>query len=104
MTAKEIIENEWECVRRADDGECDRECEKCDLVMPTIDILVAYDIACDALDKQIPKKPKFFGTGNVNGDYIYDLMCCPCCEEVFYDGRVNYCPSCGNKLDWEEDK
>lgn len=48
----------------------------------------AYDIAIAALEKQIPKK--------------MDRYYCPICRHYFEDGEAhNYCPNCGQKLDWE---
>ncbi len=57
--------------------------------------------AIDALEKQIPKEPKykkqlrdFFGMATVvKGD-------CPCCGKVEIYSNANYCPDCGQKLDW----
>ena len=60
----------------------------------------------EALKKQIPKEPKykkqlrdFFGTTFVTkGD-------CPCCGKAEIYSNANYCPDCGQKLNWgkEED-
>lgn len=44
-----ILENEAECVRRADKGLCDRDCERCELVRPTDEILDSYQIAIEAV-------------------------------------------------------
>lgn len=62
--------------------------------------------AIDALEKQIPKEPKykkqlrdFFGVATVvKGD-------CPRCGKAEIYSNANYCPDCGQKLDWgkEED-
>ena len=43
--ASKIIETEIECVQR----DCDRKCEKCDLVMKTDEIVEAYKIAIQAI-------------------------------------------------------
>lgn len=59
--------------------------------------------AIDALEKQIPKEPKykkqlrdFFGMVYVTkGD-------CPCCGKAEIYSNANYCPDCGQKLDWSE--
>ena len=54
----------------------------------------AYDIAIEALEKQIPKKPdieKFWG---------YDDLMCPNCKG-YKIRKPNYCSSCGQHLDWE---
>lgn len=47
--AAELIKNEMRCVRRANDNFCDRDCEKCDLVVETEEILHAYRKAIEAL-------------------------------------------------------
>lgn len=45
--AMNIIQTERTCVLRA--NICNRDCGKCELVMETLDIIEAYDIAIDAL-------------------------------------------------------
>lgn len=60
--------------------------------------------AIDALEKQIPKEPKykkqlrdFFGVATVvKGD-------CPCCGKAEIYSNAKYCPDCGQKLDWSEE-
>lgn len=63
-----------------------------------------YDVAIGALEKQIPKKPI-----QLKG---YKEPCfCPICEpsdETFVKAtcdhdKYNYCPICGQKLDWGND-
>lgn len=53
----------------------------------------AFDIAVEALEKQIPKKllaeTKYYGIGK-----------CPRCGAVFLDQTTNYCGNCGQALDW----
>lgn len=71
------------------------ECEKHNEVI---------DLAIEALEKQIPKSW-------IRNEY-YDGECtweCPCCKEeyVLISGGVkengyNYCPNCGQKLDWND--
>ena len=39
----EIMQTEKECVLRQDTDKCDRNCGKCDLVLPTEEVLQAYD-------------------------------------------------------------
>ena len=58
-----------------------------------------------AVEKQISKKPTYEGDGYADGHLVYDTWICPCCEkryEVDYD-NYDYCPNCGQKLDWEDD-
>lgn len=38
-----VIETERKCVIRNTIGGCDRDCAKCDLLLPTNDIIHAYD-------------------------------------------------------------
>ena len=46
----------------------------------------------EALEKQIPKKPKDDG-------WLY----CPICGRDVLMDRFNYCPDCGQALDWSDD-
>jgi len=50
----------------------------------------AVDMAMKALEKQIPKK------------WFHDcgMYYCPVCNEFMFEG--NYCPNCGQKIDWTE--
>ena len=63
--------------------------------------------ALKALEKQIPKKPDYEGDGyDDNGEIIYDTSYCPCCRhefEAYYD-ITDYCPNCGQALDWSEEE
>ena len=59
-------------------------------------IAKAYDLAIEALEKQIPKKP-------------YDTVHCPLCKiEVELQPidveQVTYCLHCGQAIDWSDDK
>lgn len=63
--------------------------------------------ALKALKKQIPKKPDLEGDGyDDNGELIYDTWICPCCEEHYemdYDD-YEFCPKCGQAIDWGDTK
>lgn len=50
-----------------------------------------YEMASEALIKQIPAKPVRVSNDRTDG--------CPICKEEFYK-KVNYCPKCGKKIDW----
>ena len=39
----EVMKTEKQCVIRNTIGNCDRDCAKCDLLLPTNDIIEAYD-------------------------------------------------------------
>lgn len=67
----------------------------------------AIDMATKALEKQIPKKPipNYIGI-----ETDAKLLCCPACRyqddcdfEDLYDRKYNYCPMCGQALDWENE-
>ena len=46
---KKVITIERECVTRAEKNECDKDCGKCDLVLPSADIIDAYNIILEKL-------------------------------------------------------
>lgn len=59
----------------------------------------ALGVAIHALEKQIPKKPKknfekFSGVWCVCGKYL---------GKGYFVNKPNYCPDCGQKLDWSEE-
>lgn len=58
-------------------------------------------------EKQVPKRPSFEGDGyDDEGNTIYDTWICPCCNkdyEVDYD-EYDYCPDCGQAIDWSDYK
>lgn len=66
----------------------------------------AIDVAIQVLEKQIPKKPTYDGDGYApDGTFVWDEWLCPCCGEryeVDYDD-YDYCPNCGQKLDWSDE-
>lgn len=62
----------------------------------------ALDVAIQALEKQIPKKPK---TNRIDSETIYCK--CPSCNitTVLYRNCImNYCKECGKKLDWSDEE
>ena len=67
----------------------------------------ALEMAINALEKQIPKKPTYEGDGYApDGMFIWGEWICPCCGrryEVDYDD-YDYCPDCGQKLDWSNEE
>ena len=60
------------------------------------DYFEALNLATEALEKQIPKKFSEF-----------DSVWCPSCGENVFDlsndCSFNYCPYCGQALDWSEE-
>lgn len=61
-----------------------------------MDYAVAFEMAIEALEKQVPKKPIGFK---------YEQISCPNCSVSLvyclhsYEG--SYCEDCGQRLDWE---
>ena len=67
----------------------------------TEDDYKANEMAIQALEKQIPKKPISI-TSVENSMYVK----CPTCKltTVLYDGCImEYCKNCGQKLDWRDE-
>lgn len=98
--AIEVVKTEKECVLRNIQG-CDRDCGKCDLVMEDKIIIEGYDMAIQALEKQIPKIPDLWGDGYSDGQFVCDMYTCPNCGENYeidYD-HYEYCPKCGQHMD-----
>ena len=63
----------------------------------------AYDMAIEALEKQIPKKPIIRKTEDYFGYVKYIL--CPNCEKVeFGFNQPCFCELCGQAIDWEVSK
>ena len=74
----------------------------------TEDDYKANEMAIQALEKQIPKKP-------IMKQYFEDLedeyLCCPTCGEILTDripadNKTFYfhCMNCGQKLDWSDEE
>ena len=64
------------------------------------DGIEAIQIAIQALEKQIPKKVQLRHIRKFDG--FYDGECPTCGNSVSRDcdGTDNFCPDCGQKLDW----
>ena len=56
-----------------------------------------YKGLVNALEKQIPKKPKY-----IDGDY--DLPLCPSCGLSVDEDKEIYCSICGQALDWGDNE
>ena len=67
-----------------------------ELDLPNTDSLEILDMAIQALEKQIPKKP-----ADQHGVWLNKR--CPSCDYVISrseEGIFNYCKKCGQALDW----
>ncbi len=48
-------------------------------------------------------EPVLNGDGYADGKPVYDFWECPGCGEQFeIDDKYNFCPKCGQALEWEE--
>ena len=56
----------------------------------------AYEMAFEALNKQISKKPL---DKRHYGDDPFCIALCPCCGDGVNES-MNFCDQCGQKLDW----
>ena len=82
-----------------------------------VEAYIAFEDACakkgftikgllEAGEKQTAKRPDYEGDGYADGHLVYDTWICPCCGkhyEVDYDD-YDYCPNCGQKLDWSDEE
>ncbi len=50
--AIKVLLDEWKCIDRNDGINCDRQCEKCDLVMDSAILKDAYNMAIKALEQE----------------------------------------------------
>ena len=57
----------------------------------------AIDVAIKALEKQIPKKMEF-----IPKKFPCDYKCPNGCKQ-YDEYKINYCPNCGQKLDWGDE-
>ena len=120
-----------ECFERCDGFGTSEKCDECDFCYAVCEKLGKYEdmeeqvverlkeasyerfgndgmgIAIQALEKQIPKKPTYEGDGYApDGTFVLDEWICPCCGKrykVDYDD-YDYCPNCGQKIDWSDEK
>ena len=120
-----------ECIERCDGFGTSEKCDECDFCYAVCEKLGKYEdleeqfverlkevsyerfgndgmgIAIQAIEKQIPKKPTYEGDGYApDGTFVWDEWLCPCCGEryeVDYDD-YDYCPNCGQKIDWSDEK
>lgn len=67
----------------------------------------AFDMAIEALKKQIPSKVNYIGDGYADGELVYDEAECPSCGYIFDDCESDwerkFCPECGKALEWDSD-
>ena len=58
------------------------------------------EILLMALEKQVPGTPDRFSDGYCpDGNPVWDYLC-PRCGYNFEENETNYCPKCGQAIDW----
>lgn len=63
--------------------------------------LASLALAINALEKEIPKEPIWEGDGYSDGEMVYDTWICPNCDASYEDTEIyNFCPRCGQKINW----
>lgn len=62
-----------------------------------------FDMAIEALEKQMPKKPERSYDGFADGNPVWDYFC-PCCHRAFDDCQPDFCEDCGQAIDWGDEK
>lgn len=59
-------------------------------------------VACEVLDKRIPKKPIPY---DKDSEKVLEEYSCPECNapyDLLFDGKLKFCQWCGQALDWSE--
>ena len=67
----------------------------------------AMNLAIEALEKQIPKKPTRTNGGLSIAKKDFYTKCQLCNHNipgVVRDARMRFCPFCGQKIDWSDDE
>lgn len=111
MTRKEaagVIKFEKACVLRQDTPRCNRDCKKCDLLLPTEDVLTAYDMAIKALEQEpktghwiYEKRKRLINETDEDVEYVTDYWCkCSKCGGDFGYIKMKdaFCKYCGAKM------
>ena len=52
------------------------------------------------IEKQIPKKPDVSAYNEDGSLLMYKCPSCASPYDVDYDGQYDYCPKCGQLIDW----
>ena len=101
MTEKDLAEDYRMVLHEAKSMGCNEIKALYNIPLKNMEMIV------QALEKQIPKKPTYEGDGYApDGTFVFDEWLCPCCGEryeVDYDD-YDYCPNCGQKIDWSDEK
>lgn len=105
-----ILENEKECVNRANKNDyCNRDCYNCELVKTDTEILTALDMAISALS--VENKGEWIKIKSGDKDFPESIVCSVCGGENSYLDfgigtepiaksfvKSKYCPNCGARM------
>lgn len=101
--AKVMLEAYMECDRRknevAYEKQCHENCDDCNLCYAKGTVgehKEAVNMAINALEKQMPKKPIF------TEDKQFAL--CPCCDMKGLFEKQKHCDNCGQAIDWSDEE
>lgn len=75
-------------------------------IEPTLENIEWITMCAEAAEKLTPKKPYVEGDGYCDGVLVYDTWVCPNCDTE-YELETNtyqYCPNCGQAIDWSEEE
>lgn len=64
-------------------------------------IVESIKMALEALEKQIPKKPKYKAEDRFVKNHFTEYSYCPVCEKEVVEGDM-FCVMCGQAIDWTE--
>lgn len=67
------------------------------------DIGETIDCAIKAMEKQIPKKIYVYSDGYADGYEVWEEHC-PICDYDFDASNFEFCPHCGQAIDWSEEE
>ena len=111
IEAKGFVQGKLDCMKKCDifnkeDNTSDAECDNCEYCYSQGNFgnqKEAFQMAINALEKQIPKKPIEMKPTDklMNGYYS-----CPICGDwVGMDEYSNnYCANCGQVIDWSDEE
>lgn len=64
------------------------------------------DLIASIVEKGIAKTPIWISGGDTAGYPVYDEWECPNCGTIYeiYSADYDYCPHCGQRIDWSEEE
>ena len=107
--AKGFVQGKLDCMKKCDifnkeDNTSDNDCDNCEYCYSQGNFgeqKEAFQIAIQALEKQVPMKVKNSGEG-----IPFEWYCPACgellCDDGYKDTYIKYCEHCGQKIDWSD--